>query len=104
VRGKSRKFPATTSTQPTAFRLELKMRLIHTQKFKIEEFTDDKIPAYAILSHTWGSEEVSFQAYRAAKGKLQRLEGKAGFKKIKYCCAQAKDEGIEYCWVDTCCT
>jgi len=37
------------------------MRLINTENLKVVEFMDNKIPAYAILSHTWGKEEVAFQ-------------------------------------------
>jgi hypothetical protein len=37
------------------------MRLINTQTLHLEEFLDDKIPEYAILSHTWCDEEVTLQ-------------------------------------------
>ncbi|KAH8202104.1 hypothetical protein TruAng_003682 [Truncatella angustata] len=58
------------------------------------------IPPYAILSHTWGADddEVTFQEVREKKGKK-----KAGYTKIKLCGQQAKLDGLEYFWVDTCC-
>lgn len=74
------------------------MRLLNTLNVKLEEFYDDEIPQYAILSHTWGKEEVSFQAF--SKEDLRML---AGHRKITSCCALAASEKIGYLWVDTCC-
>ena len=31
------------------------------------------------------------------------LKRKKGFQKIEYTCSQAAKDGLEYCWVDTCC-
>jgi hypothetical protein len=36
------------------------MRLLNTETFKLEELLGDKKQRYAILSHTWGKEEVLF--------------------------------------------
>jgi hypothetical protein len=57
------------------------------------------IPPYAILSHTWqNDEEVTYN---------ELIEGgginKEGYKKILSCARQAKHDGLEYFWVDTCC-
>lgn len=59
----------------------------------------DKIPQkYAILSHTWGAEEVTFDDLR------KRTCGKkAGYRKIRFCGEQARRDGLQYFWVDTCC-
>ena len=75
------------------------MRLINTKTFLQCEFTDN-IPKYAILSHTWGEEEVTYQDYAHQKESSQRL---LGFKKIEYLAEQAKAVGIEWVWVDTAC-
>ncbi|KAH8800844.1 hypothetical protein F5884DRAFT_824895 [Xylogone sp. PMI_703] len=64
----------------------------------LREFVDKDIPAYAILSHTWSKEEVSFQELEAGTGK-----DKAGWKKIEFCAKQAGADGLRYIWVDTCC-
>jgi hypothetical protein len=58
------------------------------------------IPAYAILSHTWGKkeEEVTFKDFKEGSGKT-----KAGYQKIQFCAKQAKRDGLRYFWVDTCC-
>jgi hypothetical protein len=53
---------------------------------------------YAILSHTWEEEEVSFQEMRDGTG-----DTKQGYLKIKGCMEQAERDGLDYSWVDTCC-
>lgn len=37
------------------------MRLIDVRTIELQWFNDDQIPEYAILSHTWGADEVSYQ-------------------------------------------
>jgi hypothetical protein len=62
-------------------------------------FFADKIPQkYAILSHTWGAEEVAFEDLQKTT-----CEEKAGYKKIRFCGEQARRDGLQYFWVDTCC-
>lgn len=73
------------------------MRLINTSTLALEEFTRD-LPRYAILSHTWGDEEVSFQLFQTPQRQLR-----AGFTKIKQFCALAARQSLRYAWVDTCC-
>jgi hypothetical protein len=67
-------------------------------KLAWEEFSQDKIPPYAILSHTWGHEEVSFLDLVNNSGKT-----KAGYRKIIFCGEQAVRDKLRYFWVDTCC-
>lgn len=74
------------------------MRLINARTYKLEEFFSD-IPRYAILSHTWEDEEVSFQDFQD----LSTASQKRGFKKIRRACGQAIKDKLSYCWVDTCC-
>jgi hypothetical protein len=62
------------------------------------ECTTGDVPIYAILSHTWGKEEISFQDMEAGADK-----SKAGWKKIEFCAKQAAADGLEYFWIDTCC-
>lgn len=75
------------------------MRLIHARTFVLEEFFGSGVPPYAILSHTWGPEEVSIRNMED----LPSAQRKAGFKKIRYCCEQARRDRLQYVWVDTCC-
>ncbi|KAL8686569.1 MAG: hypothetical protein Q9218_007013 [Villophora microphyllina] len=74
------------------------MRLINTSSLTLHNFNEAKIPAYAILSHTWGEEEVSFQNFEDRGSKTL-----AGYIKINNCCALARSDGWQYVWVDTCC-
>jgi hypothetical protein len=74
------------------------MRLINTHTLQFEEFFENSIPAYAILSHTWTNDEVSYEEYLAKKN----LDSH-GFKKIQQTCKQALSRGLLYAWVDTCC-
>ncbi|KIX04490.1 uncharacterized protein Z518_05360 [Rhinocladiella mackenziei CBS 650.93] len=73
------------------------MRLIHTTTLDFHEFFSD-IPEYAILSHTWGEDEVSFQNMSSPD-----RSQKKGYSKIVQTCDLACQNGIEYAWVDTCC-
>ncbi|KAJ0305620.1 hypothetical protein COL516b_005317 [Colletotrichum fioriniae] len=80
------------------------MWLINTQTHKLEEFTGRQIPPYAILSHTWGKEEVSFQDMKAPMFSIwQRATSRAGFVKILNTCRLAHQHKLQYAWVDTCC-
>jgi hypothetical protein len=63
-----------------------------------KEFRQDEIPPYAILSHTWGTEEVTFCDLINNNGR-----SKAGRRKIEFCGEQAARDGLRYFWVDTCC-
>lgn len=54
---------------------------------------------YAILSHTWEEEEVSFQEFQD----LEFARTRKGFAKIEMTCLFAKSQGYPYAWVDTCC-
>jgi hypothetical protein len=73
--------------------------LVYNSKceFSLTQFFDD-IPPYAILSHTWGPQEVTFGDMRDGNG-----TSKTGFDKIRFCGEQARRDGLQYFWVDTCC-
>ena len=61
---------------------------------------DDQIPPYAILSHTWGldTDEVTFEDLTNNTGRH-----KAGYEKIWFCGEQARQDDLQYFWIDTCC-
>ena len=79
------------------------MRLIHVDRHGKPSLTEDRseqIPPYAILSHTWGAdeEEVTFEdmqndAWMHKKGKV----------KLDFCAKQARRDGLDHFWIDTCC-
>ena len=74
------------------------MRLINTETLELEEYTDYELPEYAILSHTWGKEEMSFWDLQSAEALSE-----PGHDKIKNCCSRAAADGLKYAWVYTCC-
>ena len=80
------------------------MWLLDAHTRQLEEYIGDKIPPYAILSHRWGVEEVTFQDIKNTCATYKR-----GYKKIEFCCRQALQDSTAYgprighVWVDTCC-
>ncbi|OTB17618.1 hypothetical protein K445DRAFT_382848 [Daldinia sp. EC12] len=80
------------------------MRLINTATREITEFFGDSIPTtYAILSHRWGKEEITFQKWMNNSSDVYKLSSRQGFCKIDSFCDQAGKNGIDWAWVDTCC-
>ncbi|KAI0173072.1 HET-domain-containing protein [Hypoxylon sp. FL1284] len=74
------------------------MRLINCQSLDFEEFVQD-VPPYAVLSHTWGKDEVTL----GDMSNRDKISERDGFRKIKDTCRVALEQGIRYAWVDTCC-
>lgn len=74
------------------------MRLINVETLKLQEFLSANVPHYAILSHRWEEEEVTFQDLMSGKG-----HGMAGWKKIEGCCQLALHDKLEWVWIDSCC-
>jgi hypothetical protein len=79
------------------------MRLLQQKSNDDFSLTKDfisNIPQYAILSHTWGAdtEEVTLKDIIDGTGK-----SKTGYDKLRFCGEQAKRDGLQYFWVDTCC-
>ncbi|KAI9932591.1 hypothetical protein ASPWEDRAFT_122800 [Aspergillus wentii DTO 134E9] len=74
------------------------MRLLNTSTLKLEEFPANKIPRHAILSHTWGPDEVIFPDFQ------QKIaESKTSWSKVLGTCQQARKDEFEYVWIDNCC-
>ena len=72
------------------------MRLLELGKhgtLSLTEFFDDKIPRYAILSHTWRTDglEVTFKDVLEGTDK-----SKAGHTKVRFCGEQAASDGLQY--------
>ncbi|MCJ1458501.1 hypothetical protein MMC28_008874 [Mycoblastus sanguinarius] len=76
------------------------MRLLNSSTLQLEDFPANKIPDYAILSHTWGEDKDEVLFTDMERGSA---EGKAGYKKIQYSCKEAADHQHPYIWIDTCC-
>ncbi|KAJ4286000.1 hypothetical protein N0V88_008151 [Collariella sp. IMI 366227] len=77
------------------------MRLLHTTTHQLEHFiSQDQAPPYAILSHTWGPDEVIFKDLHS--GELS-YKLKQGWRKIVASALYAANNGWQYIWIDTCC-
>ena len=79
------------------------MRLINTDTLQMVEYEHSRAPSYAILSHTWGDSEVSFEDIMRAGADQTTVSTKPGFRKIANFCKEARSRGFMYGWVDTCC-
>nr|ADA68832.1 truncated HET-R [Podospora anserina] len=77
------------------------MRLLErddTGDFHLKDLPSNAIPPYAILSHTWGDEEVLFKDLVDGTGRKN-----AGYAKVQFCGDQAWRDGLKHFWIDTCC-
>ncbi|KAM7196210.1 Heterokaryon incompatibility protein (HET) domain containing protein [Rhypophila sp. PSN 637] len=79
-----------------------KMRLINVHNLRFHEFFGSQLNSvqYAILSHTWGDEEVSYLEMRDAN---DRIRSRSGYAKIFNAAKQAQQDDLDWVWVDTCC-
>ncbi|THU87812.1 HET-domain-containing protein [Dendrothele bispora CBS 962.96] len=74
------------------------MRLLNTHTYRVEEFLTNT-PKYAILSHTWGKDEVTFQDTQ----NLDVAKVKAGWSKVENACTYVRKYKFDWIWIDTCC-
>ncbi|KAI0151401.1 heterokaryon incompatibility protein-domain-containing protein [Pestalotiopsis sp. NC0098] len=75
------------------------MWLINTSNFTLVDHHECPVRQYAILSHTWEEEEVSFQDFKD----LALARQKKGFRKIEHAVYLARQDHLKWAWVDTCC-
>lgn len=75
------------------------MRLLNTKSQDLEVFATNEEVRYAILSHTWGSQEVTLADF-LEKDKRTDSEG---WRKIHRSCKVAVELNLDYIWIDTCC-
>jgi hypothetical protein len=82
------------------------MRLINVgnkQGFCFEEFNEPAIPKYAILSHTWGKQELSYaEASAIFLTRIVPYTPRAGFEKLWRFADEARMLKLDYIWIDTC--
>ena len=71
----------------------------------MHEFFDQDVPPYAIVSHRWSKEEVSYQEFLQIRTNLS-IEQCAGYgwTKIAKACEIANLQNLEWVWIDTICT
>ncbi|KAI0202431.1 heterokaryon incompatibility protein-domain-containing protein [Astrocystis sublimbata] len=81
------------------------MWLIRCNTLQLYDFFGDETPPYAILSHTWQEDEVTFAEFRSG-APVRGADTDAltqGWKKIMRTCELAIAQGYDYAWIDTCC-
>ncbi|KAL0934021.1 het domain protein [Colletotrichum truncatum] len=93
------------------------MWLINTDNLCLVGIQGDPKEEYAILSHTWGGDEMTFSAYQALNNTGSSgipfapeyavastgITISEGYRKIKDAAQLAKSQGLKWLWVDTCC-
>lgn len=83
------------------------MRLLSVETLQLETFSNEATtPPFAILSHTWGDDEVTLQDLHLPPGALSAKRGWqkiVGFRDALLAHPQLLGEPIRYIWVDTCC-
>ncbi|KAI3337100.1 HET-domain-containing protein [Xylariaceae sp. AK1471] len=77
------------------------MRLLNTKTLKLESFLGSVKPAYAILSHTWGDNEILFKDVQHES--TASWKQKAGGAKVLGVAEIARAMRYSYLWVDSCC-
>ena len=77
------------------------------RRAKVLEFGDDEVTEYAILSHRWIEQEVDYnevvKLMKMDEEERSEIRQRDGYRKILESCEQAKKDGYEWLWVDTCC-
>jgi hypothetical protein len=68
------------------------MRLLSVGSYEFREFEGSNRPIYAILSHRWEADEVTYQDMMEG---LEIAKKRQGFDKIQQCCAPAKEAGLK---------
>ncbi|KAI1103391.1 HET-domain-containing protein [Jackrogersella minutella] len=88
------------------------MRFLETQTAKetgvlrLVEKRANELPKYAIVSHTWEEDEITFEDIENGKANdisTKSIATLASLSKLRGACIQAAADGYEYIWIDTCC-
>lgn len=85
------------------------MWLLDTARAELHFFAnpeDVPKPGFAILSHTWGKDEQTFQDVQRIRlecAKTYENPRNVVSDKIRKCCELAERDGYEWVWNDTCC-
>ncbi|KAH0431281.1 hypothetical protein CcaCcLH18_07158 [Colletotrichum camelliae] len=79
------------------------MIFLDTERIQPVHLPDDARPPYAVLSSTWGADEVRYSDLEDDKISSRAML-KTGYKKLEEACRVASQHELRYVWVDTCCT
>ena len=77
------------------------------RRIKVLELRDNETTNYVILSHRWIDAEVDYEEMvglaKVDNEERDEIRRCPGYKKILDTCKQAKRDGYEWVWADTCC-
>ncbi|XP_014550011.1 hypothetical protein COCVIDRAFT_57314, partial [Bipolaris victoriae FI3] len=82
------------------------MRLLNTESLELSRpYVPSEVPDYAIFSHRWNTEEVTFADISNAPilHSQSQMRMRNGFAKIQGACKQALHDGYAWIWIDSCC-
>ena len=84
------------------------MWLLSTDRAELHRFSspDAVTGGYAILSHTWGDREQTFQDTQALRDRCKEtgeIPRDLSSEKVRQCCILAERHGYQWIWNDTCC-
>ncbi|KAI1468174.1 HET-domain-containing protein [Daldinia caldariorum] len=77
-----------------------------TGTLKLIEKRPNELLRYAILSHTWEDDEITFndiESGEASYASVKTVAALASLSKLLGACTQAANDGYEYIWIDSCC-
>lgn len=79
------------------------MRLLNATTYTFREFRQrESRPQYAILSHRWFDEEITYATLDPSE--LQDRDSRSPqLDKIRNTCRVAREERLEWVWIDSCC-
>ena len=86
---------------PNLSNLLFNMRLINTETLCPEDFPEDNIPPYAILSHLREPDELDLPMLQSAE--RETITNRAGYRKVAQAAEVAQKQGLHYIWIDNCC-
>lgn len=83
---------------------ELRIRDETLSSVEVLKELDDASTDYAILSHRWGDEVSYEEVIQLTKmDNRDEIRRRSGYLKIMKSCEQAKSDGLNWLWADTCC-
>lgn len=83
--------------------IDVKSLLVDSWHPRLTSFEEPEEVRYAILSHRWQEDEVTFQDVSHPSGISLKNHMKSGYQKIIHAARTAKRYTYDWLWVDTCC-
>lgn len=84
--------PDLSTSRTPAFNTPTEMRLLNIYTLQFQEFFENEVPPYHILSHRWSREEISFEEFTRNK-----IPDKRGYRKVVDFCRfirQRRQDGL----------